>query len=95
MKDHKKEIVWQIEQETPTAKVLVEIKCPKDRMLKIRYEAPDGSFRHKNLWNGGEGTGSIKLYEKKISLKNKWEWELQDELLTAHVGCEYGVYDEQ
>ena len=95
VKDHKKEIVWQIEQETPTAKALVEIKCPKDRMLKIRYEAPDGSFRHKNLWNGGEGTGSIKLYEKKISLKNKWEWELQDELLTAHVGCEYGVYDEQ
>ena len=77
---------------TISAKVQTEVVCLKKDMLKIRYEAPNGTFRHKNLWNGGNGTGTIKLYKKRISLKNKWEWELIDEIEAKNVGCEYGVF---
>ncbi len=94
-KETKKRLVWRVVQETPFAKLMVQITCEKKDMLRIRYVSPDGAFRHKNLWNGGTGTGLIKLYKKKISLKNKWEWELVDEIEAAHVGCEYGVYSEK
>ena len=86
-------IIWRVMQETPTVKMYTKVECLKKDMLKIRYEAPDGSFRHKNLWNGGNGTGNIKLYHKKITLKNKWEWELVDDIEALNIGCEYGEYD--
>jgi len=70
----------------------VEISCEKKDMLKIRYESPDGGFRHTNLWNGGNGVGTIQLYKKNISIKNKWEWELLDDIEVKNVGCEYGEY---
>lgn len=92
-KESSKELIWKVEQETPMNRVLCEVRCPKKEMLKIRYEAPDGSMRHRNLWNGGTGKGIIKLYRKKISLKNKWEWEETEDLAADHVGCEYGVYE--
>jgi hypothetical protein len=85
-------VVWRVQQETPVAKVQVEVVCEKKDMLKIRYESPDGKFRHKNLWNGGNGTGKIKLYKKRISIKNKWEWELVDMIEAKNVGCEYGEF---
>ena len=92
VKESKKEIHWYIEQETPLARLLVHAVCQKEDMLKNRYEAPDGSMRHKNLWCGGTGHAELKLYRKKISLKNKWEWELVDDMEADHLGCEYGVY---
>ena len=91
-KETKDKVIWRVQQETPIAKVQTEVVCLKKDMLKIRYEAPNGTFRHKNLWNGGNGTGTIKLYKKRISLKNKWEWELIDEIEAKNVGCEYGVF---
>ncbi|MDY5705171.1 MAG: tocopherol cyclase family protein [Lachnospiraceae bacterium] len=94
-KETKSKMIWRILQETPVAKMLIQVECPKSEMLKIRYESPDGAFRHKNLWNGGTGEAEIKLYKKNISLKNKWEWELVDYMEAHHVGCEYGVYDEE
>lgn len=93
-KETRTKIVWRVVQETPIAKMQTEVVCAKKDMLKIRYEAPDGSFRHKNLWNGGNGVGSIKLYKKKISVKNKWKWELVDEIEARNVGCEYGEFKE-
>ena len=56
-------------------------------MLFINYEAPDGSKRHNRLWNGGNGTGRILLYEKKDGKKI-----LVDDINVSHVGCEYGEY---
>ncbi len=95
VKENKKEVIWQVEQETPTAKVQIQVTCEKSKMMKIRYEAPDGTFRHKNLWNGGDGVATIKIFEKQISLKDKWEWQLVEELSAKHVRCEYGEFDDK
>ena len=54
-------------------------------MLLVNYEAPDGSKKHNRLWNGGNGYGVVKLYERKHE-----GLELIDEIEATHVGCEYG-----
>ena len=81
-------VVWHVEQETFTARLVTDIECPKDEMLLIRYEAPDGQARHTRLWNGGTGSGRVQLFER-----DGFEWQLVDDLDVAHVGCEYGEYD--
>lgn len=60
------------------------IFCDKKDMLFINYEAPDGTRKHKRLWNGGNGKDFIKLFEKD---------KLIDEILCENVGCEYGEYE--
>lgn len=64
------------------------LKCKKDEMLKINYEAPNAKKLHNRLWNGGTGFGRIKLYEKKSDFK-----VLIDEIEFRNTGCEYGEYD--
>ena len=59
-------------------------------MLNINYEAPNGTKKHNRLWNGGNGTGIIKLYERKPT-----GWKLIDEVKAEGIGCEYGVYDDE
>ena len=81
-------IKWHVEQETFTARLVTDISCLKGDMLLIRYEAPDGQARHNRLWNGGNGTGRVQLFER-----DGFEWVLVDDLDVAHVGCEYGEYD--
>lgn len=82
------QLVWHIEQETFTARLVTDITCPKDEMLLIRYEAPDGQARHTRLWNGGTGVGRVQLFER-----DEFDWVLVDDMDVAHVGCEYGEYD--
>ena len=65
------------------------ITCKKKDMLLVNYEAPDGSRKHKRLWNGGNGRGVIKLYKRSHK-----ELELIDEVIATHVGCEYGEYED-
>jgi tocopherol cyclase len=60
-----------------------DISCQKKDMLMVNYEAPDGSKRHNRLWNGGTGTGTVKLYRGS---------ELIDDVQAENVGCEYGEY---
>lgn len=67
-KETKHHVVWRVVQETPMSKMCTEIACKKDQMLFINYEAPDGSKRHDHLWNGGNGSGTIKLYRKHLRL---------------------------
>lgn len=74
-------------QTTFTAKMEVEITCPKAEMLLINYESPDGHKRHNRLWNCGNGQGTGRLYDRK-----QGGWHLIDEVQAASVGCEYGVY---
>lgn len=80
-------ILWKVVQTTFTARMEVEIRCPKAEMLLIRYESPDGYKRHNRLWNGGTGTGTVRLYDRR-----RGGWHLIDEVQAGNVGCEYGVY---
>lgn len=82
------EIVWYVKQESRTAIMETEVRCAREDMLWVNYEAPDGSRRHTRLWNGGNGTGNIRLYEK-----DKDGYHLIDDMTATHIGCEYGEYD--
>ncbi len=84
------EVFWHVRQENTHAVMETEITCRKKDMLLVNYEAPDGAKRHNRLWNGGNGRGTVKLYEKE-----KDGLVLVDELEATHVGCEYGEYDEE
>ncbi len=83
------EILWHVVQTTATAKLDTEIRCFKKDMLNINYEAPTGFKRHNRLWNGGNGTGVLKLYKRGITGK----WKLIDEIEATGIGCEFGEYD--
>ncbi len=80
---------WHVRQENRSAVMDTEVFCRKSDMLLINYEAPDGSRRHNRLWNGGNGYGTVRLYEKK-----EGGLELIDEMEATHIGCEYGEYDD-
>ena len=79
-----KEIIWHVEQKNIHDKIIVDITCQKDQMLLINYEAPNGKKRHNRLFNGGNGTGTIKLFHKN---------HLIDEIYCENVGCEYREFD--
>ena len=80
-------ILWNVTQTTFRAKMVVEICFPKEEMLRINYESPDGYKRHTRLWNCGNGYGTVKLWERK-----KVKWVLVDDVRAESVGCEYGEY---
>ena len=83
------EVIWHVRQENYQAAMETEIRCRKKDMLLVNYEAPDGVKRHNRLWNGGNGWGTVKLYDKEDG-----QWKLMDEVEATHVGCEYGAYCE-
>lgn len=83
------EIQWYVRQETISAIMETRIRCNKEDMLLINYEAPNGTKRHQRLWNGGNGTGRIKLYKKSLFRAPK----LVDVIRATNIGCEYGEYD--
>lgn len=78
------EIVWHVEQRAIGCRMVVDIICKKADMLLVNYEAPDGLKRHNRLWNGGNGIGTITLYE---------HGRLLDRIHAENIGCEYGEYD--
>lgn len=81
-------VVWHVRQENLHAVMETEVFCKKKDMLLVNYEAPDGSKKHNRLWNGGNGYGVIKLYEK-----SNGRLIPVDEVEATHIGCEYGEYD--
>ena len=83
------EIHWHVVQTTAKAKLDTEIRCRKKDMLNINYEAPTGLKRHNRLWNGGNGTGILKLYKRGPLGKET----LIDEVEAVGIGCEFGEYD--
>jgi len=89
-KETDEQIIWDVRQETNKAVMETHVECKKSDMLLVNYEAPDGSKRHNRLWNGGNGVGNVKLYEKKHG-----ELRLIDDIKAGHIGCEYGEYDKQ
>ncbi len=84
------EVIWHVRQENIRAAMETEIHCLKKDMLFVNYESPDGQKNHNHLWNGGNGFGVVKLYDKKGD-----KFELVDEIEATHVGCEYGEYGEE
>ncbi len=87
--EQEERVHWHVRQENRHAVMETDIWCDKKDMLLVNYEAPDGAKRHNRLWNGGNGRGVVKLWEK-----DGEELRLVDEFETAHVGCEYGEYDQ-
>ncbi len=88
-RETEEEILWRVRQESRKALMYTQVRCRKKDMLLINYEAPDGSRKHKRLWNGGNGTGRIRLYRKKGIRRI-----LVDDVDVKNVGCEYGEYCE-
>ena len=80
---------WHVRQENRNAVMDTEVFCRKEDMLLVNYEAPDGSKKHNRLWNGGNGWGMVRLYDKVGE-----ELQLVDEIEATHIGCEYGEYDD-
>ena len=81
------EVIWHVRQENSHAAMETEVFCKKKDMLWVNYEAPDGSKQHNRLWNGGNGWGTVKLYDKVDG-----QFVLADEIEATHIGCEYGEY---
>lgn len=82
------EIIWKVKMTTLKNKMIMNIRCNKNDMLNINYEAPDGTKRHNRLWNGGNGTGIIELYKRKSFFRDT----LIDKIEAKNIGCEYGEY---
>lgn len=81
-------VVWHVRQENIHAIMETEVFCRKKDMLFVNYEAPDGSKKHNRLWNGGNGWGTVRLFDKFEGYT-----VLVDEIEATHIGCEYGEYD--
>ncbi len=87
-KETEDKIIWYVRQETTKAIMETQVECDKSKMLLVNYESPDGAKRHNRLWNGGTGTGTIKLWKKHCFRAP----ELLDEIEAKHIGCEWGEY---
>lgn len=81
-------VEWNIEAWDRKEKIDIHFSCPRDSMITVNYENPDGEKRHKRLWNGGYASGSLKLFEKQAG-----GWVQTGEYLGSLGGCEYGEYD--
>ena len=81
------EVFWHVRQENRHAVMETEVTCKKKDMLLVNYEAPDGTKKHNRLFNGGNGVGVIRLYDKVGG-----ELRLVNEIEATHIGCEYGEY---
>jgi len=80
-------IKWHVKQENRRNVMETDVVCRKADMLLVNYEEPDGQKRHNRLWNGGNGTGEVKLYEK-----TRDGLSLIDDIEALNIGCEYGEF---
>ena len=83
-------VTWRVRQENLHAAMETTVHCRKADMLLVNYEAPDGSKKHNRLWNGGNGWGTVRLYDREGDAL-----VLADEIEATHIGCEYGEYDDE
>ncbi|MCF0176837.1 MAG: hypothetical protein HUJ94_08360 [Bacteroidales bacterium] len=78
------QIIWHVDQRTWFKRMVTDVVCDKANMLLVNYEAPNGSKRHNRLWNGGTGSGTVKLYRF---------GRLVDRIHAENIGCEWGEYE--
>ena len=81
------QIVWHVEQRSTSGRMVTDVTCEKKDMLLVNYESPDGARRHRRLWNGGNGVGTVQLFAP--------DGSLVDRIRARNVGCEYGEYSEE
>ena len=79
------QIIWHVEQRSLSGTMVTDITCEKKDMLLVNYESPDGAKRHNRLWNGGNGMGTVQLFDP--------SGRLVDRIHAENVGCEYGEYE--
>ncbi len=80
-------VSWEIEAWTTRARIEIAFTCPKSEMLFMNYENPDGERNHRELWNGGNARGIVRLYERKSGQES-----LIGEFHGSHGGGEFGQY---
>jgi hypothetical protein len=76
-------IHWKISARTFSHRIDIDFSCPKNEMLFMNYENPDGEKMHTSLWNGGTAKGSVRLFNRN---------GLIGEFFGTRGGGEYGVY---
>ena len=54
-------------------------------MLFMNYENPDGEHNHRELWNGGNTRGTVRIFSRKGGRAT-----LVGEFAGTHGGGEYG-----
>jgi len=84
-KEDEGRVYWHVEQKTKESEMISDISCAKKDMIFIRYESPKGEMRHRHLFNGGNGKGTVCLYRFENGKRI-----LIDEIEAKNVGCEYG-----
>ena len=84
-KETDSQIIWHVEQRSTSGRMVTDVTCEKKDMLLVNYESPDGAKRHRRLWNGGNGVGTVQLFDR--------HGNLVDRIHAENIGCEYGEYD--
>ena len=75
--------VFAIAEETPLSRMKLKVTCDRNQMRELRMETTAGDLRR--MLVGGDGQAELIIERKKVSLKNKWEWETIDVLKGGHV----------
>ena len=78
-----KKCVFAIAEETPLSRMKLKVTCDRNQMRELRMETTAGDLRR--MLVGGDGQAERIIERKKVSLKNKWEWETIDVLKGGHV----------
>ena len=79
------QVTWHVRMANRSGAIEIKAVCPKEEMLKIRYTSPSGEKTFGELWNGGTGKATVKLYKRGVS-----GLRLIADLVADHLGCEYG-----
>ena len=78
-----KKCVFAIAEETPLSRMKLKVTGDRNQMRELRMETTAGDLRRMVV--GGDGQAELIIERKKVSLKNKWEWETIDVLKGGHV----------
>lgn len=80
VKETNKRYIWQISAQNRNAVIKITINSPKDTMVPLLYETPEGHYLKPALQEGNSGTGTIELFRRTKTGK-----ELLDTLKLEHV----------
>lgn len=78
-------IDWHVTAWNRKNKIVLNFSCNKDEMVRTDPEGTNGERNHRDLHNGGTGSGFVELYSKKGS-----SWELIDRFKGEDAGVELG-----